>query len=168
VGGVVAGGGQGEGAAPAAVDLDAAASELLAPEVQAVLERVQAPEARAPWLGLQAAIAQGRVTEAHLPALEQVLRLGIETGRFERVHGRAADTLARGLYARTPTGRAAAEQATAVSNALGALAGSRLLGCQVAADGPAAYRLRLATDRGEVLLRFDRAGVRIDSVEVAE
>ena len=162
-------GAAGEAAAAAsAIVLDQAACELLEPEVSALLESVRGGEARARFLALQAALDAGRVDAGHLEALEQVLRLGIETGRFERVYGRAADTLGRGLYARTPSGRAAAAQAAAVSSALGALAGSHLGGLTVAADGPGGYRLTLETDRGAVVVRIDRAGIAVSSVEVGE
>ena len=154
--------------APAPVTLDEAAADLLQPEVDGILHSVRDEEARGRFVALRAAVAERRVGEAELPALEQVLRLGIETGRFERVHGRAADTLARGLHARTPAGRAAVAQAEAVTGALRALNGARLEGFTVSADGPGGYRFRLSTDRGEVLLRIDRGGVRVDSVEVAD
>lgn len=159
---------QGGDGADAAGDLalDQAARELLAAEVEGVLQGVRTGEARARFLALESAVGAGRVPPECLPALEQLLALGIETGRVERVHGRAADTLARGLYHRTPTGRARAEQAAAVSRALAALAGATLAGVTLASDGPGAYRLTLETDRGEVLVRLDRGGARVDSVGV--
>jgi len=146
--------------------LDQAARDLLEPEIDNLLQGVRTGEARARFLALQEATATGRVPEACIPALEQLLSLGIETGRFEKVHGRAADTLARGLYGRTPAGRARAEQAAAVSRALGALQGAVLGSLSFASDGPGAHRLTIETDRGEMLVRIDRDGVRIDSVGV--
>jgi|GEM_PF-464046 len=146
--------------------IDQTAQDLLAPEVENVLQSVRTGEARARFLALQAAVGAGRVPEACLPALEQLLALGIETGRFEKVHGRAADTLARGLFARTPAGRDRAAQAAAVSSALSALQGAVISGLAFAADGPGAHRLTIETDRGEMLVRIDRSGVRVDSVGV--
>ncbi len=154
------------GAGPAGILIDQAARDLLEPEIEHVLAGVRGGEARARFLALQEAVAAGRVGEDCVPALEQLLTLGIETGRFEKVHGRASDTLARGLYGRTPVGRARAEQAAAVSRALGALKGAVVEGLTLASDGPGAYRLTVESDRGEVLVRIDRNGVRIDSVGI--
>lgn len=151
---------------PAALLIDQAARDLLEPEIEHVLASVRSGEARARFLALQQAVAAGRVGEHCMPALEQLLALGIETGRFEKVHGRASDTLARGLYGRTPAGRARAEQAAAVSRALGALKGAVLEALTFASDGPGAYRLTIESDRGEMLVRIDRDGVRIDSVGI--
>lgn len=146
--------------------LDQAARDLLLPEIEALLAEVRGSEARLRFARLARAVAAGRVEPEEMPALEQVLRLGIETGRFERVHGRAADTLARGLYGRTPAGRASAAQAAEVTAALAAFAGAELRALAVATDGPGGYRLTLETDRGEALVRIDRNGVRLDSVQV--
>ena len=154
-----------EAAGQPGLALDQAATELLNPEVEHVLSSLRGGEARARFLALQADLASGRVA-AGLPALEQLLALGIETGRFEKVHGRAAETLARTLYGRTPAGRARAEQAAAVSLALEGLRGAVLESVAFAADGPGGYRLTLETDRGEVLVRIDRAGVRVESIGI--
>lgn len=160
------GGSTGGPGGAAGVLVDQAARDLLEPEVEHVLASVRTGEARARFLALQQAVAAGRVEADSLPALEQLLALGIETGRFEKVHGRAADTLARGLFGRTPGGRARAEQAAAVSRALGALRGAALDGLTFASDGPGAYRLTIETDRGEMLVRIDRDGVRVDSIGI--
>lgn len=154
--------------APEVADLllDQAAQELLAAEVENVLRGVRGGEARARFLALGAAVAAGSVPPECLPALEQLLALGIETGRLEKVHGRAADTLARGLFARTPAGRDRAAQAAAVTGALQALRGAVISRLAFAADGPGAHRLTIETDRGEMLVRIDRGGVHVDSVGV--
>lgn len=146
--------------------LDDAAADLVASEAAELLRGLRGGEARARFLGLAEQAAAGSVEAGSLPALEQLLALGLETGRILKVHGRAADTLARGLYARTPAGRARAAQASAVTTALAALAGARLEQVAVTADGPAGHRLTLGTDRGEVQLRFGREGVEVGSASV--
>jgi hypothetical protein len=167
---LAAGRAPGEGAAGADPQsdllLDQASRDLLEPEIDQLLVSIHDDELRERFSALRAAVAAGRVGSDCLPALEQLLALGIETGRFEKVHGRAADTLARGLYGRTPAGKARAEQAAAVNRALAALAGAVLEALTFTADGPAGYRLTLETDRGEVSVRIDRAGVRVESVGV--
>jgi hypothetical protein len=155
----------GAAAAPELI-LDPAAQELLAAEVEGLLAAARDPRMRERFTVLGQAVAAGTVPESCLPALEQLLVLGVETGRIERVHGRAADTLARGLFLRTPTGRAQAEQAAAVSRALEALAGAVVRRVVVVADGPGAYRLGIESERGEALLRIDRSGVRLDALTV--
>ena len=145
--------------------LDQAARDLLEPEIAALLAGVS-PESQGRWQGLRTAVAAGSVPAVHLDALEQLLVMGIETGRFERAQGRAADTLARGVYARTPGGRARAQQAETVNGALEALAGSVLESVRFAPDGPTGCRITLETGRGEVSLRIDRQGIRLESVGV--
>ena len=145
--------------------LDRSARELLEVEISEVCGRLPDP-ARASFARLADAVAAGAVPADCLPLLEQVLAMGLETGRIERVHGRAADTLARGLYLRTPTGMARSQQARGVSEALAALSGATLTQLTITADGPSAHRLLLETDRGEVLLRLDRDGARVQSVAV--
>ncbi len=152
--------------APASpLTLDQAARDLLESELAALLVSV-GPHAQGRWRELRAAVAAGGIPAAQLDALEQLLVMGIETGRFERAQGRAADTLARGLYARTPGGRARAQQAAAVNTALEALAGTVLESVRFAPDGPTGCRVTLETGRGEVSLRIDRQGIRLDSVGV--
>ncbi len=146
--------------------LDQTARDLLAPEVENVLQGVRGGPARTRFLALQAAVVGGRIPGECLPALEELLALGIETGRFDKVHGRAADTLARGLFARTPAGRARTAQADAVSAALTALRGAVISGLTFAADGPGGHRLTIETDRGEMAVRIDRGGVQVDSVGI--
>lgn len=157
---------EGAGAKQARLDLDEAARGLLAMEVEELLKRIRDEDSRSRFAALRQAVVEGSVPERALPALEQLLTLGIETGRFERVHGRAAEMLARSLFQRTPAGRARAEQAEAVNRALAALAGTTLQALAFFADGPGAYRLRIETARGEVLVRIDRSGLQVDSVGV--
>lgn len=152
--------------APDALALDQSARELLEVEVAALAAGMGGSEAQDCLGRLAAAVATGSVPADCLTALEQVLSLGLESGRIAGVHGRAADTLARGLYARTPAGRAREEQARTVTRALAALAGATLTHLEVGSDGPGGHRLRIGTDRGEVLLRLDRGGVGVQSVTV--
>ncbi len=145
--------------------LDQAARDVLEPELTALLAEV-GPEARGRWQAVFDEVAAGGVSGDQLEALEQLLAMGIETGRFERTQGRAADTLARGLYARTPGGQARAQQADAVNSALKALAGNVLESVRFTPDGPTGCRVTLETGRGEISLRIDRQGIRLDSVGV--
>lgn len=145
--------------------LDQTAQELVLAEVGAVLEQVSG-ESRARYLELWQGVAAGEVPPEALETLAQLLRLGVETGRVRRVHGQAAETLARALYARTPAGQLAEAQASALTRALQVLNGATLQGLSVAAAGPGCYRLTLLTDRGETVLRLDPAGLGLESVIV--
>lgn len=149
-----------------ALALDQSARDLLEQELSALRGRLRDPDALARFGQLADAVAEGSVPPEQLPDLTQVLAMGLDTGRIARVHGRAADTLARSLYLRTPAGLARAEQARAVTAALEALAGATITHVSVTADGPSGHRLLLDTDRGEVLLHLDREGVRVQSVAV--
>ncbi len=156
-------------AAGGSLRVDPALEEILTQEVRALL-RALPPEGRAAQ-GLARvadALRQGEVPENALPALEQVLTLGLGTGRLLELHGRAAQTMALGLYAKTPAGRARVRQAEAVSAALtAALEGAVLKAVTLSAEGPSGHRLLLETDRGDVQLRLDRLGIQVENLVVS-
>lgn len=140
--------------------------ELLEAELAAALEQTTQPAAREAYGAALAAVRAGRLGEAELPAVTALLEVGLESGRIRRRHTAHGEMAARGLWARTPAGRAVQESAAAASAALQALVGQPLAELSITPAGPGAYLLALGTDQGRVMVRLDRLGVRAQSVEV--
>jgi hypothetical protein len=140
--------------------------EVLKAEVAQALEQVRSPEMRATYTELLAAVDGGEVPEALLLPLEALVAVGLESGRIRRVHTAHGEMAANRIFSRTPRGKALRASASEVNEALKALAGQTLEEVSVAPSGPSAYTLTLGTEQGQVLLRLDRHGVRVQSLEV--
>jgi len=140
--------------------------EVLLAEVAQALDQVRSPEAKVAYGELMTAIDTGEVGEDVVEPLQALLEVGLESGRIRRVHTAHGEMAAQRVYARTPRGRAAREATEGVNEALQALEGHVIQELSVSVQGPNGYALSLGTDQGKLLLRFDRQGVRIQSVEV--
>src|SRR5437763_15686712 len=140
--------------------------EVLLAEVAQAREQVRAPELKALYGELLAAAEQGEIPENLLVPLEALIAAGLESGRIRKVHTAHGEMAAQRVYARTPRGRAVRAAADAVNQALQALQGQVIEELTVSPQGPASYSLSIATDQGRLLLRLDRHGVRVQSVEV--
>lgn len=140
--------------------------ELLLAEVAGALDQVRSPERRAAYGELLAAVDRGEIPDDLHEVLQVVLEVGLESGRIRRLHTAHGEMAARRLYSRTPGGRALREATDTVNQALRALAGRRIEELSITPQGPGAFLLSLATDDGNLLLRIDRQGVRLQSVEV--
>jgi hypothetical protein len=140
--------------------------EVLLAETAQALEQITVPELRVRYGELLTAVDQGEVPEELLEPLQTLLEVGLESGRIRRLHTAHGEMAAGRVYARTPAGQAARASAEAVNQALAALEGRAVREVKVGTHGPGRYSLTLATDAGTLLLRFDRQGVRLQSVEV--
>jgi len=135
------------------------AREVALAEAQAVLAAGGAAA------GLVAEIDEGEVVE-EVERLEQILELGLQSGRIRALYGPGGEQAALGVYRRLPRGAEAAESAREVSKALAALAGRELRSVELRAVGPGAFSLSLAAGELELDLRLDRQGARLGSVGV--
>jgi hypothetical protein len=115
---------------------------------------------------LVAAIGDGEVEGGDAEALEELLELGLQTGRLRAVYGPGGEQAALKLYRKLPRGRALAEAATGVTGALAALAGKPLESVSVQAVGPGAFLVSIAAGGTELSVRLDRQGARVASVGV--
>ena len=111
-----------EAAAP--VRLGGEAAEVALAEATAVLAMVQDEDRRGRLADLIAAIDDGAVEGESAQALEELLELGLQTGRLRALYGPAGEQAALKTYRRLPGGKELAESAREVSQALSALAGS--------------------------------------------
>jgi hypothetical protein len=152
--------------AQAIADLEPLQRELLGEEARALREAVSDPERRVRYEELAAAVEGGIVPAHRVAAVESLLELGLETGRFRSRYTAEGEQALLALYRRTPRG-AAVQRSVAVTNeALRALRGRSLQDVAFASKGPRAYGLTLTTDSGRVSLTIDRGGVWVESVEV--
>lgn len=140
--------------------------ELLHTEAAQAAAQVRHPETQRRYAALAAAALAGEVPDELLEPLEGLLEVGLESGRIRQVHTAHGEMTAAAIFSRTPRGRALTASIAAVNDALRALAGHTLQEVRLAAAGPGAYSLTLATGAGTLLVRLGRHGVRVHSVEV--
>jgi hypothetical protein len=142
------------------------AAEVARAEAQAVLAHVRDPERRGRLADLVAAVQDGELGEDEAAALEELLDVGLASGRIRGVYGPEGEQAALATYRRLPAGRALAESAAEVSDALSALAGRTLEEVKVQAAGPGSYLVTLAVEGLELSVRLDRAGARVHAAGV--
>src|SRR3954465_904125 len=147
-----------------AVALKGEAVEVALAEATAVLAMVQDEDRRGRLADLIAAIEDGEVEGESAQALEELLELGLQTGRLRALYGPAGEQAALKTYRKLPGGKDLAESAREVSRALSALAGSTLEQVSLSAVGPGAYTLNLVVEGRELSIRLDRSGARINSI----
>jgi hypothetical protein len=99
-------------------------------------------------------------------ALEELIELGLQSGRIRGIYGPEGEQAALKTYRRLPGGRALADSAAEVSDALAALEGKTLEQVKVQSTGPGSFLVTLGVDGLELSVRLDRAGARIHSVGV--
>jgi hypothetical protein len=142
-----------------AVTLAGEAREVALAEAQAVVA------AGGSAAELVAEIDEGEVVE-EVQTLEQILELGLQSGRIRALYGPGGEQAALGVYRKLPRGAEAAASAREVSTALAALAGRELRSIELRAVGPGAFSLSLSAGELELDVRLDRQGARVSSVGV--
>jgi hypothetical protein len=149
-----------------AVALRGEAQEVALAEAQAVLAMARDDDYRARLASLQAAATEGEVDGADAETLQQLLEVGLQTGRLRALYGPGGEKAALGTYRRLPNGAALAESAREVSAALNALTGEELRSVSLEATGPGTFSLSIAAGSAELTIRLDKQGVRLASVGV--
>ena len=142
------------------------AAEVARAEAQAVLAFVHDPGRRGRLADLVAAVDDGELGDDDAQTLEELLELGLQSGRIRSVYGPEGEQAALKTYRRLPGGRALADSASEVTEALASLAGRTLEDVKVQSTGPGTYLVTLAVDGLELSVRLDRAGARVHSVGV--
>jgi len=143
------------------VRLRGEAAEVALAETQAVLAMVQDEERRGRLADLIAAVAEGEVADAEAEALEELLELGLQTGRLRAVYGPGGEQAALKVFRQLPRGRELGETAREVTEALASLEGKTLETVQIQAVGPGAFLLTLGVDGLQLSIRLDRQGARV-------
>jgi hypothetical protein len=146
--------------------LDESQKEILEREVRAFLTGVTDPEAQARYAGLLQEIEDREVSEEFATAFEGILAIILESGRARKLYGPAAENSLNSLFQKTARGSALVQQANEVNKALKGLEGQTIGGISFRSTGPGSWGLTLRTNRGELTLRIDRQGLRVDNLEV--
>ena len=148
-------------------ELKGEAREVALAEAQAVLAMARDDEMRGRLGELVGQVEEGAVDGAATELLEQVLELGLQTGRIRAYYGPGGEQAAVKTLRRLPRGRARSDSARDVSAALAALAGRTLDRVAIAAVGPGSYTLSIQADGFETSVRLDGSGARLQSVATA-
>lgn len=148
------------------VTLTGEAQEVALAEAQAVFAMARDDDYRARLASLAAAAGEGEVSGEDAQALEQLLELGLQTGRVRALYGPAGEQAALRTYRRLPRGAALVDSAREVSEALATLEGRPIEGIALDAVGPGAFALKISVEGLELSLRLDRQGARLASVGI--
>jgi hypothetical protein len=149
-----------------AVKLAPDAAEVALGEAQAVLALVQDDERRGRLADLVAAIGEGELGEDDAQALEEIIELGLSTGRIRGLYGPEGEQAALKTYRKLPRGKELSGSAREVTQALAALEGKTLESVRVQSAGPGAYLVGIGVEGLELSVRLDRSGARLHSVGV--
>jgi len=148
------------------VPLSEEAREVALAEAQAVLAMVQDEGRRLRLAELVADVDEGHVAGDSADALEELLELGLQTGRLRALYGPGGEQAALLTFRKLPRGAELAAGAREVTTALKTLEGKRIESLSLANAGPGAYVLSLAADGIELSIRVDRQGARLHSLGI--
>jgi len=149
-----------------AVRLSEEAREVALAEAQAVLAMVHDETRRDRLAALVADVDEGEVEGESADALEELLELGLATGRLRALYGPGGEQAALLAFRKLPRGAELAAGAREVTDALQALEGKRIDSVSLSNVGPGAYVLSLGADGLDLSIRVDRQGARIHSVGI--
>lgn len=149
-----------------AVRVSGEAQEVALAEAQAVRALASDEGYRERLAALVGAATEGELEAEDAETLEEVLELGLQSGRIRALYGPGGEQAALSLYRRLPRGAELVESAREVSDALRALEGRELGAIELKAVGPGAFTLSLTAGELELSLRLDRQGARLQSVGV--
>ena len=147
-----------------AIALQGEAGEVALAEATAVLAMVQDEDRRGRLADLIAAIEDGAVAGESAQALEELLELGLQTGRLRALYGPGGEQAALATLRKLPRGRVRAESAREVSTALATLAGSTIDNVKIAAVAPGAFTLSIEAGGVQASVRLDGNGARLSSL----
>jgi hypothetical protein len=142
------------------------AQEVALAEAQAVRALASDDGYRERLAALVGAASEGEVGADDAETLEELLELGLQSGRIRALYGPGGEQASLALYRRLPRGAELVDSAREVSAALRALEGRELGAIELRAVGPGAFTLSLAAGELELSLRLDRQGARLQSVGV--
>ena len=147
-----------------AVALKGEAREVALAEAQTVLSLARDETIRARLAELVAAVDEGGVDDDAADLLENVLELGLQTGRIRAYYGPGGEQAAVATLRKLPRGRLRTDSTRDVSEALKSLAGKRLDAVKIAAVAPGAFTLSFQADGFDLSVRLDAHGARVTSV----
>ncbi len=146
--------------------LDRLHRDLLVPQLDAFIAAAPDPASRAPYEILRAALDTLEGPRELTALLGAIAELAISSGRVRKAYGPGAELALWALYQKTPRGREIAASVAALNAALKPLDGQTIENLGVIARAPGAYALTIKTAQCELVIRFEPAGVRLESLDV--
>lgn len=148
------------------VTLDTLQHDILVPQIQAFLDATTDPQAREVYLALKSAIEKLEVPAELQLRLGAIVEVALTSGRVRRLFGPGAELSLNSLFMKLPRGREVAQSLAELNKALATLKGQTVEQMSAAQRSPGAYALTLKTSGGQLVIRFEQAGVRVESLEV--
>lgn len=154
--------------APAAdaIALDTLQRDVLIPQIQAFLEATADADARAVYQALKEAVEAMSIPQELQMRLGAIVEVALSSGRVRKLFGPGAELALQALFVKTPRGREVAASIMELNQALGELNGQTVEHVTTTHRGPGAYSLTIKTDKCQIVIRFEQAGVRVESLEV--
>ncbi len=148
------------------ITLDSLQHDILIPQIEAFLDATNDPQAREVYLALKIAIESQEVPPDLQLRLGAILEVALTSGRVRRLFGPGAELSLNALFLKTPRGREVAQSLVALNKALASLKGQTVELITSTQSSPGAYSLTLKTSGCQIVIRFEQAGVRVESLEV--
>ena len=142
------------------------AQEVALAEAQAVFAMARDDDYRGRVAAVVAAVSEGELAGEDAAVLDEMLELGLQSGRIRALYGPGGEQAALKLYRRLPRGTELVESAREVSQALASLESKRLESVELQAVGPGSFTLAISADGVQLSVRLDRQGARLASVGV--
>jgi len=152
---------------PEILTLDSLQRDLLIPQIQAFLDATSDAEARESYGALKAAVESMAVSSEHQARLGTIVEVALQSGRIRRLFGPGAELSLNALFQKTPRGREIARSLQELNTALSNLKGDTVEEVSAAMRGPGSWALTVKTSGCQLVIRFERDGVRVESLEVA-
>ena len=152
---------------PEILKLDPLQRDLLIPQIQAFLDATSDAAARESYGALKAAVESMAVSSEHQARLGTIVEVALQSGRIRRLFGPGAELSLNALFQKTPRGREIARSLQELNTALSNLKGDTVEEVSAAARGPGSWALTVKTSGCQLVIRFEREGVRVESLEVA-
>lgn len=150
----------------AALVLDDLQRQTLLEQIVLFAQANSDPRAQQDYRALAEAVERLQVPAALVDRLGAILEISLAGDRVRRTAGPAAHLALMALFQKTPRGKALASQLSALNGALAQIKDQPLTEIAVAQRSPGTYTLTLGTPACRMVIRFDPAGVRIESLDV--
>ncbi|MGB8413798.1 MAG: hypothetical protein WCE23_13330 [Candidatus Binatus sp.] len=148
------------------ITLDSLQRDILIAQIQAFLDATIDPQAREVYLSLKSAIESLEVPADLQLRLGAIVEVALTSGRVRRLFGPGAELSLNALFMKTPRGREVAQSLAELNKALATLKGQTVEQITSTQRSPGAYALTLKTSGCQIVIRFEQAGVRVESLDV--
>ena len=147
--------------------IDTLQRDLLIPQIQAFIDATSDVAARDSYGALKSAVEAMEIPPEHQARLGTIVEVALQSGRIRRLFGPGAELSLNALFQKTPRGREIAQSLRDLNSALARLKDDTVEEMTAALRGPGAWALTVKTSGCQIVIRFEREGVRVESLEVA-